>query len=153
MSTDVRHRGRAHRHPWMSRIRLLYRIDRQRPDRVDAQFVDDTPTRGLARVSPRGTYSSSCLFHRACDSRAEHVQSSRDIRAEMHAERATFTLDQDREVPARLRRLDHTERILLTRDRDVPGIVAGDLEEDTAVRTAFVGLTAIGSISPRRSMS
>ena len=37
---DVRHRGRAHRRPWMAGVRLLDAVDRQRPDRVDGEAVE-----------------------------------------------------------------------------------------------------------------
>jgi hypothetical protein len=144
----------------------VQRIDGQDPTAVDAaigipgcpEFAFCTASIDSVRIvlmhsssrpsdaRPGSCFSSSdllivmSLFHRACERGAEHVQSSRDIRTEMHAERATFTLDQDREVSTRLRRLDHTERILLTRDRDVHGIGTGDLEKDTAGRTGFVDL-------------
>ena len=37
---DVRHRRGSHRRPWMSRVRPLDRIDRQRPNGVDGKLVE-----------------------------------------------------------------------------------------------------------------
>ena len=45
------------------------------------------------------------------------------------------------EITARLRRLDDAKGIGLSRYRQVFGIIAGDLQKDTAVRPAFVGLS------------
>ena len=110
-----------------------------------------TTRRTSLDVSGVANASGISLFHRAYHRRAEYVQSGGDIRAQMYAERATFTLDEDREVPARLCRLGHTERIALTRDQDVLGIVGGDLKKDTAVRASLVGLT--GGVQEKRAES
>src|SRR6266550_4755260 len=59
----------------------------------------------------------------------------------MSAKRAPAALDEDLEVPARLCCLHHTEAVTPARDLQVERVVAGDLEEHAAVRTALVGLS------------
>src|SRR5690348_9109501 len=45
------------------------------------------------------------------------------------------------QIAAGLRRLYHSECVLLPGNRDIPGIVAGDLQEDAGIRPAFVRLS------------
>src|SRR5215467_13534847 len=58
----------------------------------------------------------------------------------MHAQRAPPTLRKHREVSARLRRLDDSKCVFLFRNWKIIGVVAGDLQEDTAVRPSLIGL-------------
>ena len=59
----------------------------------------------------------------------------------MDAQRAPAALSQHVEIAARLRRLDDTKRVFLPRDRQILGIVAGDLQKHAAIRPALIGLT------------
>ncbi len=59
----------------------------------------------------------------------------------MHTERASSALGEHVEIAARLRRLDHAERVFGTRHREVRAVVRRHLEEHAAVRAALVGLT------------
>ena len=67
----------------------------------------------------------------------------------MNAKRAAAALDQNVEVAPRLRRLDHAETRAVSRNGKVGGVLRGDLEEDAAVGTAFIGLA--GRVQKARS--
>src|SRR5260370_22052024 len=86
--------------------------------------------------------SSFTVALRQClpDCRLQFRESSTYIFAEVHAKRPSPALRKYREIATRLRRFDHPKRIFLFRDRKIVGIVAGDLQEDTAVGSAFIGL-------------
>ena len=60
--------------------------------------------------------------------------------AQMDPQRAPPTFREDLEVSPGLRRFDHAKSVRLPGDGQVGGIVAGDLEKDSAVGPAFVGL-------------
>src|SRR5580693_2245830 len=74
------------------------------------------------------------------DCRLQFRESSTYVFAEVHAKRPSPALRKYRKIAARLRRFDHPKRIFLFRDWDIVGIVASDLQEDTAVGSAFIGL-------------
>jgi len=74
------------------------------------------------------------------DGRLQFRESSTYVFAEVHAKRPSPALRKYRKIAARLRRFDHPKRIFLFRDWDIVGIVASDLQEDTAVGSAFIGL-------------
>src|SRR5262249_25243183 len=59
----------------------------------------------------------------------------------MHSQHATLAFCQDREVASCLRRLDHAEGVLLTGHRQIHRVIAGDLQEDSSVGSAFVSLS------------
>src|SRR6266478_9002587 len=59
----------------------------------------------------------------------------------MHAKRAPPALREYRKIAACLRCLDDSEGIFLVGDRKINGVVTGDLEEDTTVGAALVGLS------------
>src|SRR5260370_32330956 len=67
----------------------------------------------------------------------------------MESQSPAATLGKHREIAARLRGLDHAERVPLTGDRQIFGIIAGDLQKNAAVGTAFVGLS--GGMQEARS--
>src|ERR1700722_10072638 len=69
----------------------------------------------------------------------------------MHSQRAASALDQYLEVSACLRGFDHSERVLLSRYLEIHRIIARDLEEDSRIRAAFVGLT--GGVQEARTKS
>ena len=58
----------------------------------------------------------------------------------MNPQGTPAALGQDLEIAARLRRLDHAEGVFLAGHRQILGVLAGDLQEDAAVRAALVGL-------------
>ncbi len=58
----------------------------------------------------------------------------------MHTERAASALGQHIEIAARLCRLDHAERGLLTGYREVFGVIRGNLQKHAAIGPALVGL-------------
>src|SRR5262249_10935651 len=82
----------------------------------------------------------TALCERPADCRSEGAESSLHIFSEMHAQRASSTLSEYREISACLRRLDDTECVFLFRNGKIIGIVAGDLQEDAAVRPSLIGL-------------
>ncbi len=59
----------------------------------------------------------------------------------MHTQGAAAAIGEDLEISAGLCRLHYAEGVFLAGNRYVVGVVAGDLEEYTAVGSAFVGLT------------
>src|SRR5271169_5678190 len=64
-----------------------------------------------------------------------------EITGDVRPQSAPAALGKDPEIAARLRFLDDAKGIGLARDRQILGIVAGDLQEDAAVRSALVGLS------------
>ena len=81
-------------------------------------------------------------YCRACSTaRRSVVETGIEIAGDVRAQRAPAALGKDLEIAARLRRLDDAERVGLAGHRQVLGIVAGDLQEDAAVRPALVGLS------------
>ena len=67
------------------------------------------------------------------------LQPRRHVR-QMHAQSAPPAVGQDLEIAAGLRRLDHAESVFLSGNGQVGCVIAGNLQEDAAVRAAFVGL-------------
>src|SRR5665213_115910 len=59
----------------------------------------------------------------------------------MDPERSPPALGQHIEIAARLRRFYHAETIFLPRHGQILRLVAGDLEEHTAIRAALIGLS------------
>src|SRR5215510_921784 len=59
----------------------------------------------------------------------------------MHPQGPAAPLGEYGKISAGLRGLDHSEGIFLPGNRQVGSVVAGDLEEYAAVRTALVGLS------------
>src|SRR5580765_2357439 len=58
----------------------------------------------------------------------------------MDTQSSPFTVSQHLEIPTRLRRFDNPESIFLFGHSQVIRVIAGDLQKDTGVRAAFVGL-------------
>src|SRR5882762_6589462 len=58
----------------------------------------------------------------------------------MDAKRTTAAFGENVEVAAGLRSFYGPERIFLARDGEIESVVAGDLQKDAAVRTAFISL-------------
>src|ERR1700756_1040862 len=58
----------------------------------------------------------------------------------MHAKGASPALREHREIAAGLRGFDDAEGVLLIGNGKIDGVVAGDLQEDAGVGSAFVGL-------------
>src|SRR6266481_3190519 len=58
----------------------------------------------------------------------------------MDAQRAAPAFGKNSKIAAGLRRLDYTEGVVLSGDRQVLGIVTGDLQKNAAVGTTLVGL-------------
>src|SRR5258708_25001687 len=59
----------------------------------------------------------------------------------MDAQRAPPALGEDIEIAARLRRLHGTETVRRAGHGEVSRIIAGDLQKDTAIGSALVGLS------------
>src|SRR5450631_4422267 len=59
----------------------------------------------------------------------------------MHAKSATPAIDEHFKVATRLRRLNHAESVFLIGHRKIGSVVARDLQENSGVRAAFIGLT------------
>ncbi len=71
--------------------------------------------------------------------------------AQMDPQGPASAFRQDLEVSPGLRRFHHAERVLLPGHGQVGGIVAGDLQKDSAVRSALVGLA--GGMEEARTKS
>src|SRR5579863_1516722 len=69
----------------------------------------------------------------------------------MHAQRAPSALGEDLEVATRLSRFYNSKRIFLAGHWQLDGIVAGDLQEYSGVRAAFVRLA--GGVQETRAES
>src|ERR1700688_4122076 len=91
--------------------------------------------------------SCECLPDGVLESR----EAGRDVRTEMDAQEPSPALRQHLEVAARCRRLDDAESVFLPRDRQIVGLVAGDLQKNAGVRAALVGLS--GRVQEARSES
>src|SRR6185312_16493206 len=59
----------------------------------------------------------------------------------MDAQGPASTRSEDLEITARLRRLYYAKSIFLSGNRHIHGIVTGDLEKDSGIGAAFVGLS------------
>src|SRR5205085_5437358 len=70
----------------------------------------------------------------------QRLQAGLDAAGEVDAKCPPAAVSQHVEIAARLSRLDDTERVLGTGDRQVGRIAAGDLQEYAAVRSALIGL-------------
>ena len=81
-------------------------------------------------------------IQRLGDRRIQLSQACVDIFSEMDPEGSTIPVHQYLEVPSGLSSLDDAEGISLPRYRKVSGVLARDLEEDTAVGPALVGLSS-----------
>src|SRR5215203_5551656 len=68
------------------------------------------------------------------------AQTGTHVCTEMQPQRAALARQEHLEVPTRLGGLDDTERVLLSRDRDINGIITRDLQEHAGIRSALVGL-------------
>src|SRR4029453_16166519 len=79
----------------------------------------------------------------------QSTQMSSDVRAEVSAQGAPVTVQQNLEIPSRLRRLDDAECVFLIRHGQVESVVARDLEEHARVRSALIGLA--GRVQETRS--
>jgi hypothetical protein len=78
------------------------------------------------------------LFYQFC----KFAKTGFHVGAEMNAQRSSIAFRQNVEVASGLRGFDDSESVLLFRDRQVLRVFASDLEEDAAVRAAFVGLSS-----------
>jgi hypothetical protein len=65
---------------------------------------------------------------RCRDRRLQSLQAGSEVRAEMSAPSAALALEQDLKITSSLGRLDQTETILLSRHRQIDGVIAGDLQ-------------------------
>src|SRR5579859_63239 len=68
-------------------------------------------------------------------------QSYRDIFAEMDTQRAAVTFRENGKIAARLGGFYHAKSVSLTRNEEVDGVVASNLQENAGVGTALVGLS------------
>src|SRR5215469_6289602 len=75
------------------------------------------------------------------ESLAQLLQTRFYVLAQMHPQNTPLAIRQDLEVASCLRRLDHSERVLLTWHRQIHCVIAGDLQEDPGVGSAFVSLS------------
>src|SRR3954447_24032039 len=62
------------------------------------------------------------------------------ISLQIHPQDAPVTFGKDVEVPARLCGFDDAEACAMSWDRQIPGIVGGNLEKHAAIGTALVSL-------------
>src|SRR5437870_3492098 len=75
------------------------------------------------------------------DSTAKGVEAPFEVAGDMRAQGASAAFRKNLQIATRLRRLDHAKSVGMTRHWQVFGVVAGDLQENAAVRPTFVGLS------------
>jgi len=71
----------------------------------------------------------------------QRLKGHRDIAFEMDPQRAPAAFEQNIKVAAGLRVLHYAETGAVSGSGDIRGVVGGDLQKHSAVRTAFIGLT------------
>src|SRR5439155_19348854 len=76
-------------------------------------------------------------------------QARSNIGAQMHAQGPAVTLGEHFKIAPRLRRFHHAESVPLAGDLQIVGIVASDLQKNSAVRAALVSLS--GRVEKARS--
>src|ERR1051326_3153608 len=102
----------------------------------------------LAPMRPRPIIPS-CISKDSFHQGIELRQAGGHIGAEVNPQSAATLVGEYLEVAAGLRGFHHAEGILLAGHIEIDGVVTGDLEEDTAVRSAFVSLS--GGVEEARS--
>jgi len=75
------------------------------------------------------------------DCRLKLLEAAFEISAQMNSQRTPASLGQHLKISSGLRRLYDAERILLLRDREIGGIIAGNLQKHACVWTALISLT------------
>src|SRR5215469_16157104 len=80
------------------------------------------------------------LSQRLLDSAVERVETRFEVAGNVSAESTPAALRQNVEIAACLRLLDDAKGIGLAGNRQILGIVAGDLQKNAAVRPAFISL-------------
>src|SRR6266850_2549115 len=94
----------------------------------------------LAPIRPSPTIPTCMESSSRLDGPAQQGQPGFHVAPEMHAQRPAPALLEDAEVTERLSGLHHTERIPLSRYREVVRVVTGDLDEHAGIRAALVRL-------------
>src|SRR6266849_6426969 len=82
------------------------------------------------------SYLCDCFLHSFRERRESRLQ----ILSQVHAQGAAAAFGENREVAAGLRGFHDPEGVLLPGHGKILGVVAGDLQKNAAIGTAFVGL-------------
>src|SRR5689334_22461627 len=98
-------------------------------------------TAGLFAFSWTGTSITGLLLQGLLDRAVQRCETGLEVAGDVRAQRPPSPLGKNLQIAARLSGLDHTERIGMAGHRQVPGIVAGDLQENAAVGPALIGLS------------
>src|SRR6266403_916405 len=72
----------------------------------------------------------------------EFAETCFHVAAEVHAQRPALAVGQNLEIAPSLCCLYYSESVLLPGNRQVLGVVAGDLQEHAAIRAAFISLSS-----------
>src|SRR5215471_19924560 len=94
----------------------------------------------IERSSERDGNRVRTSGQRLLDGLAEFCQIALDVFAEMNTQRAAPALGKHGKVAARLSSLHDAESVFLPGHGNVRGVIAGDLQEHTAVRATLVSL-------------
>src|SRR3990167_1750595 len=78
---------------------------------------------------------------RAPDEIAETTKAGRHVRTEMHTEEPPSALGQDLKVALGLKAFEQAEGVFLTGDRQVHGILGGDLKKHSGIGPALMELS------------
>src|SRR5882672_11472964 len=81
--------------------------------------------------------SGERLLHCSCQCREPALQ----VFPEMGTQGTAAAFGKNGKIAAGLPRLHDSKRVLLSRNRQVLGVVAGNLQENAAIRAAFIGLS------------
>src|SRR5882724_5564817 len=121
---------------WPLRIRRRTMLAPIRPRPIIPSCILSAPKLRIVRGKlPRE--SRNRLLHGF----AKHFESGLQVLAEVHAQSAAPAFGENVEIAAGLGRLDDAERIFLAGHGEIGSVIAGNLQKDTAVRAAFVGLS------------
>src|SRR5215469_1173326 len=152
-ASSPNHRGTWRQ--WRGRVRLPLRILRsdRKPHTGARLFAAGAPcwlpffrarsflVASISLLSFAFSNLAAHLSQRLANRGLQGRKSSPYLFAQMHTQRAPATFRKNREIPACLRGLNHTERVFLFGHGKVIGVLACNLQEDATVRPTFVSLS------------
>src|SRR6516162_6772247 len=125
---------------------------------IKSRFVKSPPAPKITKVHGGAWCAGVCVCRRLllsttrasmvgllpqgfCDSTGEPGETGIEVAGDVRPQGTATAFGENVEIAARLRRLDDAKGIGLSGHRQVLGVVAGDLQKDTAVRSTLVGLS------------
>src|SRR5437879_3630757 len=104
-----------------------------------ALFAPATAPSGFSPLPCPASPCSGLLSQGLLDSAGQCVQTRVKVARYVRTQGPPATFRKNLQIAARLRRLDHAKRVGMTGHWQVFGVVAGDLQENAAVRSTLVG--------------